>query len=103
MSNSNDMFNEPYLKAMFSDCVDAGAEFRHVRDSYVIKFLVSPSSTGESPVPVMTFSLFDDETVKVLSDVPGLEGDVPVDDFLSGLDVVTAKLLSAFDGIDRGV
>lgn len=96
---AHDLYNEDYLKGMFTDCIKAGAEFTHEGENFALKFPIDIESDGF----YFSFTMLDGETVSMFSDVAGMEGSMPVDEFLGGLDVISAKLLSVFDGIDRGV
>lgn len=93
-------FTETNLRSMFSDCIDSGAGLKLNGDVFVLEFPEAPKT--EVP-PVFSFSLVDDDTVLAFTEIPGLSGSVPADQFLGGIDIISAKILTAFDHIDRGV
>lgn len=102
MTDAPRMFNEPYLAEALSSCTDAGASFSEDRGTFTLRF---PDSVEGGPF-YFAFTLDEDnEEVKVFSNIDRMVGpdNVPASDFLDGLDIIAAKLLTLFDGVDRGV
>jgi hypothetical protein len=90
--------NDDYMTDVFSDCIHEGASLKREALSYSLVF---PDSLSEEGLHI-DMSL-DGEKVSLVSNIEGFNGTVQADEFLSSLDVLTAKILSVYDGIDRGV
>jgi len=90
--------NQDYMATMFSDCVDSGASLLKDGPSYLLKFPQGTTAEG----PRASFSLLDD-SIEILSNIDGFDGTLPLDEFMASLDALSAKMLSEFDGVDRGV
>jgi len=91
--------NEGFFQEALSDCIDAGASLQKKGLDYRLRF---PEAPDRNPFYV-GFSLLEEEDVRLFSDVDGFSGQLEGDEFMDSLDILSAKMLSVYDGIDRGV
>jgi len=91
--------NEGFFQGAFSDCTDSGAVLQKKGPDYSLIF---PPASDRNPFHV-GFSLLSEGDVRLFSDIEGFSGQLEGDEFMDSLDVLSAKMLSVYDGIDRGV
>lgn len=90
--------NVDYMSEMFSDCIGSGATLDKDGVGYLLKFPSGRTTEG----PRVSFSLLDDG-IEIMSNIDGFDGTIPLEEFMTSLDALSARMLTEFDGVDRGV